>query len=69
MLNVKGVFYLEGLIYPLPLLLGVQKVKTSYRKSWPENLLQVLNLTFDPSFKVKLGHHTKTSLYLPYYWS
>ena len=29
-------------------------MKTTCRKSWPENLFQVLNLTFDPSFKVKV---------------
>ena len=28
----------------------------------------MLNLIFDPCFKVKCGHHTKTSLFLPYYW-
>ena len=39
-------------------------MKTLCRKSWPGNLFQVLNLTFDPFFKVKLGHHTKTSLLL-----
>ena len=42
--------------------------KTTCRKSWPGNLIQVLNLTFDPCFKVKSGHHTKTSLFLPFYW-
>ena len=37
------------------------------RKSWPGNLFQVLNWTFDPCFKVKWGHHIKTSLFLPFY--
>ena len=32
--------------------------ETTCRKSWPWNLFQVLNL----AFKVKWGHHTKTSL-------
>ena len=27
--------------------------ETTCRKLWPENLFQVLNLTFDPCFKVK----------------
>ena len=30
------------------------------------NLLQVSSLTFDPSFKVKWGHHTKTAMYFLY---
>ena len=41
-------------------------MKTSCRKSWCGNLFKVLNLTFDLSFKVKWGCHTKMSLYLPY---
>ena len=36
-------------------------MKTTCRKSWPGNLFQVLNLTFDPCFK---GRHTKMSLLL-----
>ena len=40
-------------------------MKTTCRKSWSGYLLQVLNLTFDPCFKVKWSHHTKTSLFLP----
>ena len=43
-------------------------MKTTCRKSWPGNLFQVLNVSFDPCFKVKWGHHTKMSLFLPYYW-
>ena len=46
-----GLFYLKGVISPLPLLLGVWNVKTTYSKSWPGNLFQMLNLTFDPCFK------------------
>ena len=49
---------------PLVLVLGVQNVKTTYGKSWPGNLLQVLNLTNGLYFKVKLGHHTKKTSYL-----
>ena len=29
------------------------------RKSWPGNLFQVLNFTFDHWYKVKWGRHTK----------
>ena len=36
----------------------VQNLKTTSRKSWPGNLFQVMNLFFDPCFKVKWGHHT-----------
>ena len=43
-------------------------MKTTCRKSWPGNLFQVLNLSFDPCFKVKWGHHTKMSLFYPYYY-
>ena len=38
-------------------------METNSKKSWPVNLLQVLNLTFDPCFKIKLGHHTKMAIY------
>ena len=48
-------------------ILLVRNEKTTL-KSWPTNHLQVSNLTFDPCFKVKFGHHTKKALYLPYYW-
>ena len=44
----------------------MRKQLTSYRKSWPANLLQVSNLTFDPGFKVDWGHHTKMAIYLLY---
>ena len=40
-------------------------MKTTCRKSWPENLSHVLNLTFDPCFKVKWALHTKTSFIFP----
>ena len=48
--------------------LEVRNVKTTCRKLWPGILFQVLNLTFDPCYKVKSGHHTKKSLFLPFYW-
>ena len=41
-------------------------MKTTCRKSWPGNIFHMLNLTFDPCFKVKWGRYTKT-LFLPYY--
>ena len=52
------VIVLKGLISPLSLVLGARNVKTTYRKSWPVNLLQVPNLTFDPCFKFKWGNRT-----------
>ena len=33
-------------------------------KSWPGNHLQVWNLTFDPCFKVNLGHHASKRRYI-----
>ena len=54
-----------GLISPLSLLLWVHGVKKIYRKSWPETLFQMLNLTFDPFFNVKYGYLTSKALYLP----
>ena len=35
-------------------------MKNTCRKSWPGNLFQMLNLTFDPSFKVIWGHYIKS---------
>ena len=66
-LNVE-LLQLASSHFPLPLLLGVWDVKRICRKSRSGNLSQVLNFTFDPCFKVKWGHHTKASLFLPYYW-
>ena len=43
----------------------VQNMKTTYRKSWPENLFQMFNFTFDLFFNVKWGHLTSDALYLP----
>ena len=38
--------------------------KITCKKSWPMDLLQVSNLSFDPCFKVKWGHHTKMAIYI-----
>ena len=43
------------LISHLLLVLEVLDGKPTYRKSWAGNLLVWLDLTFDPSFKVKRG--------------
>ena len=40
---------------PLSWVLGVDNMKTTCRKSWPANLWQVTNLTFDQCFNVKWG--------------
>ena len=61
----NGIILLKGLISPLSLQLGVWNVKTTYRKSWPGNLFQLLTLTFDPIFSVKWGRLTTQGLYLP----
>ena len=45
----NGVILLKGLVSPIILLLEVRNVKTTCRKSWPGNLFQMLNLTFDPA--------------------
>ena len=52
-LMTNRVILLKGLISPQILLLEVLNVKTTCGKSWPGNLFQVLNLTFDSCFKVK----------------
>ena len=43
---------------------GLPYVNATKRKSWPSNLLQVSNFTFDLCFKAELGHCTKKSLEL-----
>ena len=68
MFNVKWGYPIKKALYLVILLLEAQNVKTTRRKSWPGNLFQVLNLTFDPCVKVKWGHQTKMSLFLTYYW-
>ena len=59
--------YLKCLISPLPLLPGVWYVKTTYRKSWPGNIFQLLTLTFNPCISVKWDHLSTKALYLPYF--
>ena len=44
----------KALTSPLSLVLGVWNEKTASWKSWSANLLQVLNLTFDPCFVIIL---------------
>ena len=34
------------------------KCESNFRKSWPETLLQLLTLTFDPFFNIKWGYFT-----------
>ena len=58
--------YQKLLISPLSLVLGVWNEKTTSRKLWSASLLQESNLTFDPCFKVMLGHHAKRALYFSY---
>ena len=41
-------------------------MKITCKKSWPANLLQMSNLTFDPSLEVEWGHYTKIFMYLLY---
>ena len=42
-------------------------MKTTCKKSCPVKFLSsVSNLTFDPCFKVKWVHHTKTAIYILY---
>ena len=68
MFNVKWGYLIKRLYISLTIVPRglVWDVKTICRKSRNGNISQVLNLTFDPCFKVKWGHHTKTAL--PYYW-
>ena len=56
------VIILKNVISPLLLALGLPNMKTTYRKSRPENLLQVSNLTSEICCKVKWGHHAKKAL-------
>ena len=64
----SGLILLKRPISPLILLLEVWNVKTTCRKSWPGNHFQMLNLMFDPCFKVKCCRHTKTSSLLLVLW-
>ena len=38
-------------------------MKTAFRKSWPETLFLLLNMSFDPFFNIKWGHLTTKALY------
>ena len=46
---LNGIILFEKALYPLSLLLGVPKAKTTYTKSRPETIFQLLTFTFDPS--------------------
>ena len=48
----SGVIILKNSCIALLLVLGFLNVKTTYKKSWPANLLQTSNLTFEPCFKI-----------------
>ena len=61
---LNGIILLKGVISPLSLLLGVPNVKTTYTKSRPETIFQLLTFTFDPFFNVKWGYLTTKALYL-----
>ena len=50
-----GIAKLKVLVTRLLLVLEVWDGKPTYRKSWPGNLLVWLDLTLDPSIKVKRG--------------
>ena len=39
-------------------------MKTTCKKSWPVNILQVSNFTFDPHFKVEGDHHIETAIHV-----
>ena len=51
--HVKWDYPIKKALYPLSLLLGVPNVKTTYTKSRPETIFQLLTFTFDPFFNVK----------------
>ena len=53
--HIKWDYPIKKAICPLSLLLGVPKVKTTYAKSRPETIFQMLTFTFDPFFTVKVG--------------
>ena len=46
--HVKWDYPIKKALYPLSLLLGVPKVKTTYTKLRPETIFQLLTFTFDP---------------------
>ena len=51
----QGESNLQVLVTHLLLVLEVWDGKPTYRKSWAGNLVVSLDLTLDPSFKVKRG--------------
>ena len=51
------------------MVLGPRNMKTTHRKSYLENLLQMLNWIFDQYVKVQLDHHIEKAFYLLYYCS
>ena len=61
----NGIFLLKRPYISLIIATRVWNVKATYRKSWPGNLFQLLTLTFDPFSRVKWGHITTNTLYLP----
>ena len=63
-LHVKWDYPIKKALYPLSLLLGVPNVKTTYTKSRPETIFQLLTFTFDPFFNVKWGYFTTKALCL-----
>ena len=56
--HVKWDYPIKKALYPLSLLLGVPNVKTTYTKSRPETLFQLLTFTFDPFFDVMWAYLT-----------
>ena len=62
--HVKWDYPIKKALYPISLLLGVPKVKTTYRKSRPETIFQLLTFTFNPFFNVKWGYLTTKALCL-----
>ena len=58
MFNVKWGYAIRRPYISLTIAPRVWDVKTISSKSRPGNVSQLLNLTFDPCFKVKWGHHT-----------
>ena len=55
----NGVILLKSPYISLTIAPRGWECETTCRNSWPGNLFQVLNLTFDSCFKVKLVHHSK----------
>ena len=62
----RGVIILKSCYISLIIGSWASKCENNFWKSWPANLLQVSDLTFDPCFKVECDHQTKTAIYLLY---